>query len=135
MTTFRFTGPSTSRKHAGTCPGCGKKVARSRKFEHTVNPFNKNPDGSVRTWEQVDQRVQAEADSWVPDFRCSNCEFSAWVAGLTVAELESEIRGERLEATYFRRVGKEGRARCCDERAVAFNARLRELQDAQEESP
>jgi hypothetical protein len=34
MTVYRFTGPSTTRKHKGTCPGCDKKVTRSRTFEH-----------------------------------------------------------------------------------------------------
>lgn len=53
----------------GECPSCGKKVTRRRTFEHTVNPFNKNPDGTVRTYAEVLAQVKAEANEWEPDFR------------------------------------------------------------------
>ena len=57
------------RTRRGTCPGCGKAVTRSRTFENTVNPFNRNEDGIVRTYREVWKRVNAVADAWVPDFR------------------------------------------------------------------
>jgi hypothetical protein len=51
------------------CPICGKKMRRSKTFEATVNPFNRNEDGSVRTPTEVYARLRAEADSWrlIPD--------------------------------------------------------------------
>lgn len=74
MTVYHFTGPTTSRKHSGKCPVCGKRVTRSRTFEMTVNPFNRNPDtGLPRTWDEVSERLHAEADAWKPDFTHSAC--------------------------------------------------------------
>lgn len=62
----------TRREHRGKCPNCGKTVTRSKQFWMTVNPFNRNPDGSVRTAEEIRADVNAEADAWVPDF--THCE-------------------------------------------------------------
>jgi hypothetical protein len=69
--TTRYEPVIAHRTRKGQCPACGKPVTRSRTFQHTVNPFNKNPDGTVRTYEQVRERVNAEADAWMPDFRHS----------------------------------------------------------------
>lgn len=52
---------------------CGKRLTRSKTFEHTVNPFNKNPDGSVKTREEVYRDVQQKAKDWIPDFLCEKC--------------------------------------------------------------
>jgi hypothetical protein len=74
MPTYVFTGPVTSRKHTGKCPVCNKRVTRSRTFEKTVNPFNRNKEtGLIKTWEEVASEVNAEADAWVPDFTHSAC--------------------------------------------------------------
>lgn len=61
MPTYHFTGPSTRREYSGKCPTCGKRAKRSKSFENTVNPFNRNEDGTVKTWEQVAVDVQAMA--------------------------------------------------------------------------
>jgi len=57
----------------GKCPVCGKRVVRKKTFENTVNPWNKNPDGTVRTPEQVQQCVNEKADKWEPDFTHEKC--------------------------------------------------------------
>lgn len=72
-TYWRITAKATRRAR---CPGCGKATTRSRTFEMTVSPFNKNPDGTVRTPSEVAAAVRAEADAWQPDpglFRHSAC--------------------------------------------------------------
>lgn len=66
MTVHRYTGPRRKATRKGTCPTCGKRATRSATFEGTVNPFNKNADGTVKTWEQVAADVQAKADAWDP---------------------------------------------------------------------
>lgn len=72
--TYRYDGPTTNRRHTSKCPVCGKRVTRSRTFEMTVNPFNRNPEtGLPRTWEEVNERLQAKADAWVPDFTHEKC--------------------------------------------------------------
>lgn len=75
MTTYTYTFEevqATRIKH-GRCPGCRKSVKRRRTFVRTVNPFNKNPDGSMKSREQVHEEVNREADEWVPDFRHQDC--------------------------------------------------------------
>lgn len=60
----------------GRCPGCGRVVRRSMTFTNTISPFNKNPDGSVRTPAQVQANVDALAAAWDPDperFRHGSC--------------------------------------------------------------
>lgn len=57
------------------CPKCGKKVRRQRTFGQTVNPFNCNDDGTVKTWAEVDKAVAAQASEWlnVPEV-CTKCQ-------------------------------------------------------------
>lgn len=73
MTITRFQPVWTHRKHKGKCGICGKTTTRSKSFEHTINPWNRNEDGSVRTYEEVRERVNAEADAWQPDFDHWTC--------------------------------------------------------------
>lgn len=61
------------RQKTGTCPGCGKRVVRKFTTTQTVNPFNKNPDGTVRTKAEVRAAVNAQADAHVPDFEHWTC--------------------------------------------------------------
>lgn len=42
----------------------GKRRRRSKTFAQTINPFNKNPDGSVKTRQQVRESVAAELRRW-----------------------------------------------------------------------
>ena len=60
-------------RRSGKCPNCGKRRQRSKRFEQTVNPWNKNPDGTVRTRAEVVEAVRAEAAAWKPDFTCFTC--------------------------------------------------------------
>lgn len=56
------------------CPVCGKKVRRSFTFISTANPWNKNPDGSLRTVPQIREMLAQEAADWGsrPEM-CSSC--------------------------------------------------------------
>lgn len=54
--------------------GCGRKTKRQRTFECTVNPFNKNKDGSVKSVSEVRAQAQEKADKWRPDpYTCRKC--------------------------------------------------------------
>lgn len=72
-----FNGPIARRRRRGKCPVCGKSSTRSRIFQHTVNPFNRRPDGTPKTYAEVSADVQAEADAWTPDFTHSTCKETA----------------------------------------------------------
>jgi hypothetical protein len=58
----------------GVCKACGLRMIKQQTFTNTVNPFNKNPDGSVRTYDEVLARVRAEAAAWRPEFLHAKCE-------------------------------------------------------------
>lgn len=71
--TIHYDRVTTKRQHRGVCSECGKTTTRSRTFEQTVNPFNRNDDGSVRTRREVWLAVNVKADEWVPDFTHERC--------------------------------------------------------------
>ena len=57
----------------GVCRICKKKMVKKRTFGHTINPFNRNDDGTIRNHQQVYERVKAEANEWQPDFIHDKC--------------------------------------------------------------
>lgn len=69
MTLYQFQPVRSRVQHRGTCPSCGKGVIRRTIFENTVSPFNKNSDGTPKTYAQVAFDVKALAAAWEPDFR------------------------------------------------------------------
>lgn len=42
----------------------GKRRQETKKFSQTINPFNKNPDGSVKTRFQIQQELVNERADW-----------------------------------------------------------------------
>lgn len=71
--TWKFQEVSRRAERSGVCPGCGGATRRRQTFTHTVNPFNKNADGTVKTPQEVGVDVQRLADEWVPDFWHESC--------------------------------------------------------------
>lgn len=53
------------RVKSGVCKVCGKRGRLQKKFSHTVNPFNKNKDGTIKNRAQVEKDVRAESDKWM----------------------------------------------------------------------
>jgi hypothetical protein len=96
--TYTFAGHKGRATHTFTCPNCGKPN-RTRTFtqEHTVNPFNKNPDGSVKTSLEVMRSAKAaavkERDQFAKAPLCSTCE-----NGLPYADLKAIRELRRSEA-------------------------------------
>ena len=62
------------RTKSGPCPVCGKRVRRSQTFSETVNPFNRNEDGTPKSPAEVRASVNRKADAWEPDFTHERCE-------------------------------------------------------------
>lgn len=76
-TTTRYQELTAQATRRGSGPGCGKPTIRSRTFTMTINPFNRNPDGTVRTPGEVLDAVSAKAAAWQPEeelFRHQKCE-------------------------------------------------------------
>lgn len=58
----------------GKC-GCGKSRTRSMKFWQTLNPFNKNRDGSQKSRADILRELNSEADAWAKKpITCDGCE-------------------------------------------------------------
>lgn len=77
MQTIRttFNEVATHREKKGKCAKCGKRTKRRMKFWQTINPFNKNKDGSIKTVRQIDAELAKEADVWTAKpVYCSGCE-------------------------------------------------------------
>ena len=73
--TYTYTGPRRTFYKTVRCAGvCGRKLRRQKTIEHTVNPFNKNADGTVKTWAEVERDVIAEGKAWItrPE-TCMSC--------------------------------------------------------------
>jgi hypothetical protein len=55
------------------CVHCGRRFRRQRTFTNTINPYNRNPDGSIRTRREVEENVARLAGEWDPEPICG-CE-------------------------------------------------------------
>lgn len=48
----------------GICTVCGKKCSLSKTFYQTINPFNKNSDGQVKTSREISDELDNEVKAW-----------------------------------------------------------------------
>jgi hypothetical protein len=53
--------------------GCGKKLTRTRTFSQTINPFNKNAAGEVKSRSEIYEELKVEAAKWQPSATCLKC--------------------------------------------------------------
>ena len=79
MPTYVFQSYPATAKATFTCVSCGKaNRTRSFRVECTVNPFNKNEDGTVKTPREVRQESFAKAAAQREQFLrkplCKACE-------------------------------------------------------------
>lgn len=58
---------------SGLCPVCGRRVRRSKTFEQTLNPFNRNALGEPKTRDQIWDELRDKGRAWVPDFTHWRC--------------------------------------------------------------
>ena len=66
MTRHTFQEIVVRAERSGKCDVCGKRWKKVRRFAHTVNPFNRNADGSQKTPREVFADASAEAKAWQP---------------------------------------------------------------------
>lgn len=79
MPTYTFRGYPATFTHRFTCPCCGKpNRVRTFTVEHTVNPFNRNSDGTVKTSAEVQRDAAIEArkqrENFLKEPLCATCE-------------------------------------------------------------
>lgn len=64
MPTYVFEQVKIIGSKSGICAVCGKRCTRSESFSQTINPFNKNPDGSQKNREQIKEQLRKELSEW-----------------------------------------------------------------------
>ncbi len=64
MPTYVFEEVKLYGSKSGKCSVCKKPCNRSQKFAQTLNPFNKNKDGEVKTRQEIVTELQAELAEW-----------------------------------------------------------------------
>lgn len=64
MPTYNFDAITHRGKRSGVCPKCRKYGVRTQGFTQTVNPFNTNADGLMKTRDEIRSEVSAEAKKW-----------------------------------------------------------------------
>lgn len=68
MTIINFDEIKLKKTLNGTCKECSKKRTRTIDESQTVNPFNKNTDGTIKTRFEVGQSVKEELEKRVSRF-------------------------------------------------------------------
>jgi len=66
MTSYTFEEVTRKVTKRVPCRVCGAKMTRSETLSQTINPFNKNPDGTPKTREQIMADLKAKAERWHP---------------------------------------------------------------------
>lgn len=70
---WQFEEDAIYAEKSGKCR-CGKRRTRRKKFYQTLNPFNKNADGSVKTREQIHSELKREVEQWKGEpITCDDC--------------------------------------------------------------
>lgn len=53
--------------HRWKDPETGRPRQRTKEFFQTINPFNKMPDGTPKSYAQILKEVEAERDAWLAE--------------------------------------------------------------------
>ena len=77
MVKINFEEIKYSRQIKGVCRKCGKRRTRTLVETNTISPFNKNPDGTVRSRSQVIENVKIGLEHKIEklsaNFICATC--------------------------------------------------------------
>jgi hypothetical protein len=126
MPTYRFDEVVYAVTKKVPCRACGKTLTRSTTLSQTVNPFNKNPDGTVKTEEQIWTELRAQAEAWSPSndihAACAALdaiEISAWGDSIGAgyrdarpADLPNPTCGARIPASTAKNLGEDPATMC-----------------------
>lgn len=65
MTIVQFEQIKVTAQKRFDCSRCGKQCQRTRSFAQTLNPFNKNADGTVKDRQTINIQIRDEAKAWL----------------------------------------------------------------------
>lgn len=49
------------------CQACGRKGRKQTTLRQTINPFNRNADGTLKTFSDIHAELQIDAAAWAPE--------------------------------------------------------------------
>lgn len=61
-TVYEKVGGKRTKK--GKCPVCGKQAIRTKEFYQTINPWNKNKDGNLKTYSEIWSEESIKMCEW-----------------------------------------------------------------------
>jgi ribosomal protein L37AE/L43A len=65
---------TAKRRVTGVCTKCGNKRSRTLTAYQTVNPFNKDSEGKVKTRDEISREVWTEVKAKAAEpFVCASC--------------------------------------------------------------
>ena len=64
MTTYVFDRIEQRGYKVAKCSVCGRRLERQRTFGMTLNPWNRHPDGTVRSERDIREALKAEIAAW-----------------------------------------------------------------------
>ena len=64
---IRFERVIVSRSRRGKCSECGKAMTQRKTFMQTINPFNKDADGLVKTRSVIVGELHMQAAQWAAE--------------------------------------------------------------------
>lgn len=61
-TTYEEVGRTAHR--SGKCAVCGKNGKRQKRFYQTLNPYNRNDKGEIKTCDEIQKELVVEVKKW-----------------------------------------------------------------------
>lgn len=75
MVAYTFTPIKVKAQVKVTCSheGCKKKVQRTKIFEQTLNPYNRDSEGNVKTEQQIRSELSSRRTEWINNNKTLFC--------------------------------------------------------------
>lgn len=74
MPTYVFSKVELRATKSVKCDACGKRLKRSTTLFQTLSPFNKTPDGELKTRQQIGEELRVAEQEWRGDREwCGPC--------------------------------------------------------------
>jgi hypothetical protein len=72
--THRFSEIKRTTKRRVKCSGgCDRTLTRQRTFSQTLNPFNRNAAGEIKSAGEISSELRERAKAWQPTATCQQC--------------------------------------------------------------
>lgn len=79
----------------GKCSFCGRRVRRAHTFGQTLNPYNRNAAGELKSAAEIRAELADTAEQWQPDFDHEACRNDPLRHIPIVATRDREMPGRR----------------------------------------